>query len=470
VDNRISRLTAIYRRLIKASQAWAGGSGFDPEAARQLRREAFRLNHAHYLECIPVYRKLAQEEGCGEAAGIPAIKRKLMLADDIFKSYSRKWLDEGDFRQMDQWLSGLFHRPIETQVRGLRSVDDWLEGLKQAGVEISYSSGTSGAFSFVPRETRDQEWVKIANTGYLTSLLTSGKTGRVSSRALVKSAARLLSPESFARAVGRAGLRDFDGIFLGFRSGRMGNQVLIQELAPLFRRTYYLYDIDLTLTGLRGLRPGAQSAEEASPPAAFQAEVDTRRSRNYAKILDRLNESTCEGQKVFLFGAPFQFQELCGTAGERPSKITLNRGSLVLFGGGWKSFRGEALDRDSLVSRIAETFNIPPDRIMEGYSMTEINVLMLRCEAGRFHIPPLIEPVIYDEALTPLEGKDLTGVFGFLDPLAASYPGFIITGDRVRLVDAECPCGLGGPALTQIGRAPGREIKGCGGIMGSIQA
>jgi long-chain-fatty-acid---luciferin-component ligase len=106
--------------------------------------------------------------------------------------------------------------------------------------------------------------------------------------------------------------------------------------------------------------------------------------------------------------------------------------------------------------------------VLEGYSMTEINMLMMRCEHGRFHIPPIIEPVIFNEELEPLEGSALKGAFGFLDPLASSYPGFIISNDYVHLVEGVCGCGLAGPAITEIGRLSGSEIKGCGGIMASM--
>jgi hypothetical protein len=102
--------------------------------------------------------------------------------------------------------------------------------------------------------------------------------------------------------------------------------------------------------------------------------------------------------------------------------------------------------------------------------MTEISVLMLRCDAGRFHIPPLVEPVVVDEELRPLKGSNLRGTFGFLDPFAVSFPGFIISGDHVRLVEEDCSCGLSGPAITEISRTANREIKGCGGIMSSIKA
>ncbi len=127
----------------------------------------------------------------------------------------------------------------------------------------------------------------------------------------------------------------------------------------------------------------------------------------------------------------------------------------------WENANGQRLSREQLLALMSENLNLPADRILESYSMTEINAFMLRCDYGRFHIPPFIEPVIFDEELSCVEGRDVRGMFGFLDPLALAYPGFIISGDEVRLVQGECPCGLNGPAVTEIGRARAREVKGC---------
>ena len=54
------------------------------------------------------------------------------------------------------------------------------------------------------------------------------------------------------------------------------------------------------------------------------------------------------------------------------------------------------------------------------------------------------------------------GRFAFLDGSMYSYPGFIITGDRVRMLE-HCPvCGKPGPVLEPgITRAPGKESRGC---------
>ena len=150
--------------------------------------------------------------------------------------------------------------------------------------------------------------------------------------------------------------------------------------------------------------------------------------------------------------------------------LSLPPGSVILFGGGWKSFTGDVMQPEELTKELVSTFNVPPSNILEGYSMTEVSMLMLRCEYGRFHIPPVLEPVILDEGLNPLEGTDLRGTFGFLDPLARSYPGFIISGDLVHLLDGGCRCGLTGPAVTEIRRPQSMEVKGCGGIMSSVAA
>ena len=279
-------------------------------------------------------------------------------------------------------------------------------------------------FSFVPRDPADWRQAKIANVNYLTPLLTYNKTGTFLTRLLVKPALKWLSPDAFAAVVGKIGLHDFDGVFLGFRRGRMGNQTLIQELAPVFRKHYFLYDLDLTATALRCLRRGAQTEEERTLLEIFQIEVIRKSEENYRKIIDHIKTSLHDGQKVFLFGAPYQFKELCELISGQGQKLILKKGSLILFGGGWKSFTGEVMDRASLISMIADSFGLPTDRILEGYSMTEINMLMLRCDAGRFPIPPLIEPVIFDEELNPLEGKDLKGVFGIFRPAGSLVSRF----------------------------------------------
>ena len=457
----------ILNELIKITRGWAAGENIDFTRAKALRNEAIQLNHIHYLENIPLYRKMAVEEGCGKDIDIRTIINKLMFAVDIFKSYEQTWLDDGDFGRMTRWLSGIYHKPIDIDVSGLKTIDDWITCLSRAGIHVVYSSGTSGTFSFVPRDKKDWDTSASANIACLAPLLARRvPTGIVSGR-FMKSANRLMSA---ARMVaGQNGLSDYDAAFLGFRQGGMGNQSLISELAPLFSHRYFLYNTRLTGTALRCLRRGARTLEEHQLLSKFQEEIIGQEENHYIKFIDKIQKSIDNSQKIFIFGAPYQFKMLCESIAGNNKKLALKKGSLVLFGGGWKSFAGEAISREALAEMMTNCLDVPPQMILEGYSMTEINMLMLRCECGRFHIPPIIEPVVFDEELNALEGEDIKGAFGFLDPLAVSYSGFIISGDYVHMIDGECGCGLTGPAITEIGRLPGSEVKGCGGIMGSIR-
>ena len=102
--------------------------------------------------------------------------------------------------------------------------------------------------------------------------------------------------------------------------------------------------------------------------------------------------------------------------------------------------------------------------------MTEIHGIMQKCAEGRFHVPPFLEAIVYDEALVAKSGDDVQGTLGFVDPFAVSYPGFILTGDNVRLLRKPCACGLPGETILRVERSPGKDVKGCGGIMARVNA
>jgi hypothetical protein len=297
------------------------------------------------------------------------------------------------------------------------------------------------------------------------------KVGTFWQRLFVRLAIRMLSPKDFERSTKMVGATsDYDAVFLDFKNGRTGNQVLERELAPLFRKHSFLYETDLSPSLLRLASRGPKSEEDREKLRRLQEIVIDRKVENYLRVIKQLKSSTNDDQKVFIFGTTHQYKELCELIADHNAQISLKEGSLVLFGGGWKSFTGEKISRDELVGMMSNNLNLPAERILEGYSMTEMHAFTLRCDHGRFHIPPLIEPIIFNEELSPMEGDDLRGIFGFLDPLAISYPGFIISGDEVHFVQGDCACGLSGPAVIEIGRARAKEVKGCGGIMASIAA
>src|SRR5262249_23160304 len=157
----------------------------------------------------------------------------------LFKSYDQKWLDDKDFGRMNTWLAEIFHQPVEVDVAEAQSIDEWIERLAAGGIRLVYSSGTSGNFSFVPRDRLSWERFHLANACTLTPLA-SAKAGSGWQRLLLGPACQLLPPDLFARVTHGIGLKNFDAFFLDFQRGHTGNQTLGQELGPLFRRHYAL--------------------------------------------------------------------------------------------------------------------------------------------------------------------------------------------------------------------------------------
>ena len=79
---------------------------------------------------------------------------------------------------MNAWISNIFHKPVDVDVKGVKSIDAWIERLEKKDIRITYSSGTSGTFSFVPRDKNEWELTKKANIAYITPLLATRLIGQ----------------------------------------------------------------------------------------------------------------------------------------------------------------------------------------------------------------------------------------------------------------------------------------------------
>jgi len=420
-------------QLRAAAHAWAAGDGaFDDAAATRLRHRAIGLCHRHYRAAVPAYGRLCAEAGVGDEAPLPALAECCTVTDDLFKSYDAAWVGARDFAALSRWLGDVGAEPVPPDAAAARDVDDWLDRLEAGGLHVLYSSGTSGKLSFVPRGAASWDAYRANGPSYLMP------------------------------AMQRLGLdlAAMDGAVLGFRGGRMGIQRAGVELARYLPTVHFLHDQEIRAETLRAL---------LTAPAAGSAALG--QDEAYWRFLGALRRATEGGRAIWLFGAPYQVQRLCALM-QAIGAPPLRAGSVVTLGGGWKSFEGQRVDGPALRALIETALGVPDTRVLEAYAMVEGNSPLMRCREGRYHVPPIVEPWVFDEALVPLPpGPDVTGTFGFMDPTATSYPAFLVTGDEVRLVRAPCPCGLGGPAVVgDVRRAPGREVRGCGGILATVRA
>ncbi len=442
-DKEFGRLLEIHDELREITRAWVHGAEWDEEDARQLREEAILLNHKRYFRGIPAYRSLAEDGGVDEdISDIEIIKTELMLSVDIFKSYDPAFIDNADWQRMTEWLKTIYLGPLDGDYSKVKTLEEWIEILMTAELNIMTSSGTSGLYSFVPRDMNTRMGLTINSS--ITFQPVFGKV--------------------------LENISEYDAAILNFKSGSAGVQAASSSIANIVQHSYFLYDMHMPAEAVRILQRGPRNDEEQKFIDEFNRVMTTEKDLRYEVMLDNIRQSVKKGQKILMQGTCYQLMELCRMS-VKQGGMMLPEGSVLLFGGGWKSFEGERIGKADLLELINEAFGLKGDSAVEGYSMIEMNTMMTCCSEGRFHIPPLMEPVVFDEDLMPRDGADQTGIFGFLDPFALSYPGFLISGDQITLWHGPCACGRKGYAIDgEIQRVAGKEVKGCGGIMASVKA
>ena len=467
---KVPGLTPHHEKLLHDAMRWAAGSPFDPAYARQSRRDVLRRNHRHYRNRIPLYRQIADRAGLDDDVSFDALAHSMLLPDAIFKSYPQSLLDDRDFGGMNRWLTTLFHEHVKAPVDEHDTLDEWLGSLDEQGIHTVYSSGTSGNLSFVPRDAYSWWLFREGPLHYAPFLMARrGVIGRVKAP-LAAFAGRTLSPARVMQIFNRLGFRDFDGVFLSFSGGNQGTQLVGQELAKRVRKASFLYPRKISATAIRALTRGQASPAERERTEEFLDATVRLKDENYERMIRATRAAVADGQRLMVFGAPYLVKEFCERTVESGERMVLPAGSIVGYGGGWKTFDGEALSEPALLELIERATGVKKRFVIEAYSMTEIGAIMMKCEHGRFHVPPHLETVILDDALEPVDGEDVTGTLGVMDPFAVSYPGFLITGDNVHRRRDLCPCALDGETILSVSRSQGAEVKGCGGITATVDA
>jgi hypothetical protein len=179
-------------------------------------------------------------------------------------------------------------------------------------------------------------------------------------------------------------------------------------------------------------------------------------------VYEFLRDAAAHRQRVIIFGPPSGLSSLIDELAEASRQVELPIGSCVVTGGGWK----QALSQDlaSLLEAASKQVGIDRRRCVDAYSTSELNTVFVSCARNRYHVPPVVEAVIVDDLLRPLDGEDENaGRLAVFDPFARSYPSLLATSDYVILRADPCPCGLGGQTLlAPITRLKDAPPRGCG--------
>jgi long-chain-fatty-acid---luciferin-component ligase len=171
-----------------------------------------------------------------------------------------------------------------------------------------------------------------------------------------------------------------------------------------------------------------------------------------------LADEAALNDRTMLVGAPYDvldFAEAAGRSGPWSDRL------LVLTVGGWKRSERQAISPAQLRSRVSAAIGVDPRDIRDGYSMVEINTVLLECAQHRKHIPPWLEVAVLSPRYFEPAPAGTEGMLAYFDPTVTSFPGFILSEDVGVRHDEPCPCGLPGPSLTGVRRMTSVEVRGC---------
>lgn len=409
----------------------------DYQKTLDLTFNAIKYSFSHHYNNNPIYHHL-----CNVKKVTPnSIKSKEdlnkipLLPDSFFKDYS-----EGD--GFLKWLDNVFtgSTPMPTFKTKTPDYDNIIEEFNKKGISIMFTSGTSGRFSFIPRD--------------------KGSWDRLRYNAM-KSVVELMDYDPN------------DNVILLIPNPGLTNLTI----ASLFGIAFDLYDPTKTHIALEDMKITIQylrmqRAETVGIKEKIKAKAMSKLSpivlkRSDSRMIDLLEKIEKEGKRVNIAGPPFWLNRILERMIKEDRKVKLPD-SQVLTGGGWKAEEDKRTPEEIFREKVENVLGIPQDRYHDVYAMSECSSVFLSCEGHYKHIPPTIVPLVLDEELNPI-GYDEFGRFAFIDPIPISYPGFIITGDKVKLIE-RCPaCNRKGPVLDiEVSRLPGVEGRGCAAIMADL--
>jgi hypothetical protein len=395
-------------------------------SAPQAVIDRLDLRFRERREQVPVLRQRAGAEGVDEVRALEDLV-PLLFPHTVYKSYPASLVDQGRWAQLNRWLDSTSAHRVDVDVAGVADLDGWLERLVAAGHFVAASSGTSGKSSFLDKSAADLD---AARDNHLRSLREAGVLPDNSWHVVS------LAPDS-GNVVGR---RMKQMLLDGFARP---DHLPGFEAAPQ-TEAHQAYMARRTALR-RALADGTANPDEV---AAVEAE-SARRQEETERLLGHYAEHVLQRRSDrLLFGTmmamAWRFTETLRVRGGRPGDLT--GANAIFMAGGTK---GVVLPPDH-VAQITAMLNVDRARFVQHYSMQEINLGLPSCVQGRYHPRPDLVVLVLDEpgeALARVSDGQAEGRAAFFDFSIDGRWGGTISGDRIRVDFAGCPCGRVGPSV-----------------------
>ncbi len=398
--------------------------------AKELKFDAIKYQFKNHYKNNDIYQKFCKEKkfSPSDLKSHDDLEKIPLLPSDFYKGYP-----EG--RDFARWLANLYSVDLpKIKISGQNpSYDDIIESFNDAGLRVCYSSGTSGRHTFIPRDLR---------------------TYNIAEYAAAKCAVTMIYPvwdyDMYGYLLMPNPFKTF--IFAG-RAAEIYYSAVKDVQAALDRKVN-TETIQQSMTG----RNGGIKGKIAS---MYIKRMYNKIIKNIIDWLDTHDKN--KKDRIALIGAPWLLYMVMKKLKEDEITFDFSDRGAVLTGGGWKIHEHKRMPVEEFREMVKDTLGINDEHCLDLYGMVEGNGWMIHCPEGHYlHVPhTYYHPLILDNEYKPV-GYGEWGRFAFLDGSTHSYPGFIISGDRVRLLE-HCPkCGRPGPVLEpEVERDAGQEMRGC---------
>jgi len=399
------------------------------EERERLQLEAVRINFARMRGRIPALKKLADRQGVEQ---IDKIEDVLPVCFDhrVLKNYPISIIENRDFARLTGWLDKLTaHDLTRVDLTGLTTIEGWLERLEAFGMLVTYSSGTTGKLSFVPRSYDELGPWKMHF--YSVNRACSGVDHWIEH------------------------LPTFSPMYRGGYQTMMKMMTLFQiEMAGGPQHYHTLYDSHIP-ADLMALSGRLQAAEDKGEVLSLGLDPALLEQRQRMLEQGRRREADMEvwfgklirefkGQKVKIGGTFADLYRVAKAGLDKGMTCEFAPGSVLTGGGGMKGYKDAPADWEA---QIKTFFGV--DRLANQYGFSEVIGNAPLCPAGFFHFLPYSVPLLMDVdgRAMPREGVQ-KGRLVLIDPIPTSYWGGFTSGDEVIMHwDEDCDCGWGGPRI-----------------------
>ncbi len=392
----------------------------------------------------------AKEAGL-EAVGDRADMVQLLLPHTAYKSYPESWLSGEKWDRLTKWLGTVSPYPIaHFDLNNIADVDEWIARLQAVGHFISCSSGTTGKSAMLIASQKDMDWSKIDTVNVF-----SWGSG--------------VKPEQDRMMIGCAPVASVP------KNNIIGEAQVAAFANPAWERFRYPVP-PITVGSLTQMVVMRKTiADGTAKPADIAAFEKTSKERQgyiesaVGVAADALIEN--RARKLMVSGMWNGLYQVAKAVREKGfSAKDFHPDNCIYVGGGLK----RAQLPPDYQQFVHETFNIPPNRHFQNYSMQELNSGMPKCGAGnRYHAPPWVVPLVLNKNGDALENSECKGEIegraAFFDLSLDGRWGGVISGDKIALDYSPCACGAKGPSIrdniARYADLEGDDKIGCAGTV-----